>query len=193
MSPRWIVMARRGAWISVPAAEPRDDPGGPGEAARRMRVALQLCPALIRASERVEEADFVLIEGDACRLSAMAVTRLHKLQGDDGRFSGDRSELQQTIGCLDPTVLDLEPLGLEDPEELLDRPALLAPIDGLPGRRGIVNLMGRQQTASARALHRQAGQARRPRSRSARLSWANPACPGLSVFATSPVQSGAPV
>ena len=134
-----------GARVSVPATKPGDDPGGPGKAARRVGIALQYCPALILAAEGVEETDFVVIEGDAGRRGAVAVPRLDQLQGDDGGLGRDRGEFEQPVRAFDPAILDLQPLGLEDPEELLDRPASLVPINDFPGGSGAVDLVGGQQ------------------------------------------------
>ena len=75
---RW----RLRGWIAVRAAQAGDDAGGAGQAVRRVRVLLQRGFALVLAGGKaVEQRDLGRAEGDGGGLLALAVARLHELQG----------------------------------------------------------------------------------------------------------------
>src|SRR5215471_16831913 len=66
--------------VSVPAAQPSDEPSGPSQAARRMRVLLPRCPARVLRVQRTENAEFIGGKGNRSRLAAAPVARLQQLQ-----------------------------------------------------------------------------------------------------------------
>src|ERR1019366_10640733 len=66
-------------------------------------------------------------------LMAAAIAGLQELEGEDHRLGGDRDQLEEPVGGSDLAVFELEALGLEDAEELLDQPAPLVPFDDAPG------------------------------------------------------------
>ena len=124
---------RFGRWIAVPTAEAADDPGGPGKAVGWMRVPETLALGLEILVEGGERCDLTGIEGKADGLMAVSVARLQELDGDDRSLGGDRDQLEQPVGGGDLAVFQLQTLGLEDAEELLDQPAPLVPFDDAPG------------------------------------------------------------
>src|SRR3954454_9406281 len=58
---------RSRGWVSIPAAEPSDQPCCPSEAAPRMRVLLLRCPAGILRVQRIESAEFLGGKGNRGR------------------------------------------------------------------------------------------------------------------------------
>src|SRR5215213_766135 len=129
---RWL-----GGGIAVPAAEAADDPGGPSETIRWMRILEPFASGFDILIEGSERRDLVRFEREVDRLLAAAISRLQELDGNDGGFGSDGGQLEEPIGGSDLTVLEPEALGLEDAEELLDQPALLVPIYDTPSLFGI--------------------------------------------------------
>ena len=126
--------ARRfGRWVAVPAAEPADDPGGPGKAVRWMRISEPFALGFEIAIEGGERRDFVSIEGNPDGLTVTAITGLHELKSDDRRFGRDHNQLKKALGGSDLAVFEPEALRLENAEELLDQPAPFVPFDDAPG------------------------------------------------------------
>src|SRR4051794_35157485 len=123
---------RFGRWIAVPAAEAADDPGGPGQAVRRMRVPEPFTLGFEILVEGSERCDLVGIECELDGLMVTAIAGLQKLDGDDCRLGRDRDQLEEPVGGGDLAVFEFEALGLEDAEELLDQPAPLVPFDDPP-------------------------------------------------------------
>src|ERR1022692_4789602 len=80
-----------------------------------------------------ERCDAIGVEGEPDGLMATAIACLQELDGDDRRLGGDRDQLEEPVGGGDLAVFELEALGLEDAEELLDQPAPLVPFDDAPG------------------------------------------------------------
>ena len=70
------------------------------------------------------------------------VDELHDAGGGEG---GKEGEFTEAICGLDLTGLNIEALALEDPEQLLNSPALAIPFDDLPGVRSGVDDVCRQQ------------------------------------------------
>ena len=97
-----------------------------------MRVSEPLAFSLEISVEGGERCDPVGIEGKLNRLMAAAISRLQQLDGDDRGLGGDRYQLEEPVGGGDLAVFKPEALGLEDPEELLDQPAVLVPFDDAP-------------------------------------------------------------
>ena len=107
-----------------------------------MRVLEPFALSLEVVVEGGERRDLVRIEGEVDRLLAAAIPRLQELDGNDGGFGSDRDELEEPIGGGDLAVFEPEALGLENPEELLDQPALLVPINDTPSLFCIRHRMG---------------------------------------------------
>src|SRR5205085_3660048 len=80
-----------------------------------------------------EGCKLICAEHQTRRLLAAAIARLQELDGDDRGFGRDGDELEEAIGGGDLAVFELEPLGLEHAEELLDQPAPFVPFDDAPG------------------------------------------------------------
>src|SRR5207253_10356935 len=72
---------RSRGWVSIPAAEARDQPCCPSEAAPRMRVLLPWRPAGVLRVQRIESAEFGGGQGNRSRLAAASVPRRKPLQG----------------------------------------------------------------------------------------------------------------
>ena len=92
--------------------------------------------------ESGERRDFVRIEGEVDRLLAAAIPRLQELDGNDGGFGSDGDELEEPLGGGELAVFELEALGLEDAEELLDE-AGLRPDADCPRVRTLAELVER--------------------------------------------------
>src|SRR5918994_2304970 len=133
---------RLGRGIAVPAAEAADDPGGPSETVRWMRILEPFASGFDILIEGSERRDLVRFEDEVDRLLAAAVPRLQELDGNDGGLGSDGGQLEEAIGGGDLTVFEPEAVGLEDAEELLDQPALLVPINDTPGLFCIRHRMG---------------------------------------------------
>src|SRR5688572_4268732 len=123
---------RLGRGITVPAAEPADDPGGPREAIGRMRISEPFALGFEIAVEGGKGSDFLGIEGNLNGLVITAIACLHELEGNDRRLGCDRDQLEEPLGSPDLAVFELEALRLEDAEELLDQPPPLVPFDDAP-------------------------------------------------------------
>src|SRR5260370_40092711 len=90
---------RLGRRIAVPSAKAADDPGSPGQAVAPVRVLQPGARVFDLAVESVEHGDLRLAEGNLGRLAALAVARLHQLQGR-GRGPGrDGGELDPALGA----------------------------------------------------------------------------------------------
>src|SRR5262245_49066294 len=139
-------------WISVPAAELRDDPGGPAKACFGVGVFLERCLAFEPVIETIEHSYFIRCERDGGGLGGRYIAGLEQLQGDDGSLGGDGGELDQTIGGLHLTVFESQALLLQQPPELLDGPTHFVPVDDLPGSIGIGDLMRGEKTPVYRSL-----------------------------------------
>jgi transposase len=74
-----------------------------------------------------------------------AVATLRQLDVDAGRFGRRGGELHQPLRRGDLAVLQLQPLRLDHPEQLLDNPAKLVPADNLPGSCRVCDCVGGQQ------------------------------------------------
>src|SRR6185437_11850156 len=74
-----------GRWVTVPAAEPADDPGSPCKAVGGMRVSEPFALGFEIAVEGGESNDLFGVEGDPGELAIMAIACLHELEGDDCR------------------------------------------------------------------------------------------------------------
>src|SRR5215475_5241839 len=122
---------RLGRRVAVPATQAADDPGGPGEAVRLIRVLQSFCPGLELSIEDGQGGNLVGGEDQMDRLLA-AVPCLQELDGDDGGLGGDGNQFEEPVGGTDFTVFELEALRLKDAEELLNDPALLVPFDNAP-------------------------------------------------------------
>src|SRR5439155_22963615 len=103
---------RSRGWVSVPAAEPSNQPGCPGEAALRMRVLLPRCPAAVLGVQRIEGAEFIGRKGNRSRLTAAPVPGLKQLQGEHRGMSGNGDEFKQSLGGLDLAVFEAQSLFL---------------------------------------------------------------------------------
>src|ERR1700747_36167 len=66
---------RSRGWVSIPAAEPSDQPRCPSQAAPRMRVLLPRCPAAVLRVQRIQSAEFVGGKGQRSRLVAAPIAR----------------------------------------------------------------------------------------------------------------------
>src|SRR5436189_5791970 len=86
---------RLGGGISIPAAEPCDEPGRPGERGVGMWVLLERGPSLVFDGEAIEQGEFVLAKGGLCRLVASTVARLQELEGKHGGLGRDGGELEE--------------------------------------------------------------------------------------------------
>jgi len=139
---------RSRGWISVPTAEPSDQPRCPSQAAPRVRVLLPRCPARVLRVQRIESAKFVGGKGNRSRLAAAPVARLQQLQGDRRGMSGNGDELKQALCSLDLAVFQAQSLFLEQPKQLFDDPSRPVPIDDLPGGVSIGDRMSGEQPPS---------------------------------------------
>src|SRR6201988_3928732 len=83
---------RSRGWVSIPAAEPSDQPRCPSQAAPRVRVLLPWCPAAVLRVQCIQSAEFVGGKGDRIRLVAAPTARLQQLQGDRRGMSGNGDE-----------------------------------------------------------------------------------------------------
>src|SRR6266705_4581990 len=108
-----------GGWITVPAAELRDDPGGPAKACFGVGVVLERYLAFEPGIETIEHSYFIRCERDGGGLGGRCIAGLEQLQGDDGSLGRDGGELDQTIGGLHLTVFKSQALLLQQPPELL--------------------------------------------------------------------------
>src|ERR1700736_5416955 len=97
-----------------------------------MRVLEALGLGLEILVEGGERCGLVGIEGKPDGQMASAIARLQQLDGDDRRLGRNRDQLEEAVGGSDLAVFELEALGLEDAEELLDQPATLVPFDDAP-------------------------------------------------------------
>src|ERR1700759_5299520 len=79
---------RPGGAIAVPAAQTRDDPGGPGEAVPDMRIFLLLGSALDLRVDGFQGRHLLLWEGQAGRFGAAPVTVFHPRAEAAGGFGG---------------------------------------------------------------------------------------------------------
>jgi hypothetical protein len=136
---------RSRGWVSVPAAEPSNQPRCPSEAALPMRVLLPRCPAAVLAVQRIESAELIGSKGNRSRLTAAPVPCLKQLQGEQRGMSGNGDELKQSLGGLDLAVLEAQSVFFEQPKQLFDNPSRPVPIDDLPGGIGIGDRMGGEQ------------------------------------------------
>src|SRR5438132_12255364 len=136
---------RSRGWVSIPAAEARDQPCCPSEAVPRMRVLLPRRPAGVLRVQRIESAEFVGGQGNRSRLAAASVSRLKQLQGDHRSMSGNGDELKQSLGGLDLAVLEAQSLFLEQPKQLFDDPSRPVPVDDLPSGINIGDRMSGEQ------------------------------------------------
>src|ERR1700749_774070 len=108
---------RPGGAIAVPAAQTRDDPGGPGEAVPEMRIVLLPGSARDLRVDSLQGRHPVLGEGQAGRFGAAPVTGLHQLEGEGGGLGGNRRELQPPLGAGNLTGFEVQPLWLPHAEE----------------------------------------------------------------------------
>src|ERR1019366_8676531 len=97
-----------------------------------MRVSEPFTLGLEFLVESSERCDLANVKDEPDGLMSAAIAGLQELEGDDRRLGGDRDQLEEPVGGSDLAVFELEALGLEDTEELLDQPALLVPFDDAP-------------------------------------------------------------
>src|SRR6185437_10689221 len=81
------------AVVAGPSAETGDDPGGEGERALGVRIALALCLAGEFVRDGFEDGLVVRVEGIAQALVGIAVARLDKLLHGDGGDGGGSDEI----------------------------------------------------------------------------------------------------
>src|SRR6266446_3138488 len=129
--------------VPLPAAEASDDPTRPGQGIGGMRVLLLGGSPFETRLVEAEGFDLVGREdllGRGRRGAAAGADELH----DAGRRQGgEKGEFAEGLSALDLAGLDVEPLALEGPEQLLDVPAPAVPVDDLQsGFRGVDGMGG---------------------------------------------------
>src|SRR5215475_10482094 len=130
-----------GGWITIPAAELCDDPGGPAKACFGVGIFLERGLAFESGIEAIEHGYFISCERDGGGLGGRCIAGLEQLQDDDGSLRRNGGELDQTIGILHLAVFKSQALLLQQSPELLDGPTHFVPVDDLPGGIGIGDLM----------------------------------------------------
>src|SRR5215218_6675802 len=115
------------AVVAGPSAEAGADPCRIGERAPGVGVALSFGPAFEALAQGFEEGQVVRAEGvgdgPEAALSGAAVAGVDELLDGDGGDKGRHGELAPGAVLADAHRLDVEALGLEGTEQLLDRPA----------------------------------------------------------------------
>src|SRR5712692_12016033 len=117
------------AVVAGPAAEAGDDPGGEGERALGVGIALPFCLARELGRDGFEDGLVVRIEGIGQALVGVAVAGLDKLLDGDGRDGGGGDEVDHRLRLADIGGFDIEARRLERAEELFDDPAPAIDVD----------------------------------------------------------------
>ena len=117
----WLVVA-------VPTAETGDDPARPGKTFDRLRVFLSLGVAFERRDQSLDGVHLRLGEDRGPWQLMFSVALLGQLDIDTGRLHRRRRKLHQTFRAGELAVFQLQPLGFQHPEQLLDDPAKPVPV-----------------------------------------------------------------
>src|SRR5258708_7162471 len=118
--------------VAGPAAESGDHPGGEGQAAFGVRIALSFGLAFETRRDGLEDGPVLRIEGIDQTLVGGAVAGLHELLDGDGGDRCGSDQVDHRLRLADVGGLDVEAGSLERAEELLDGPALTIQIDDAP-------------------------------------------------------------
>src|SRR5215207_6672639 len=130
------------AVVAGPSAEAGADPCCIGERAPGVGVALSFGPAFEALAQGFEEGQVVRAEGvgdgPEAALSGAAVAGVDELPDGDGGDKRRHGELAPGGVLADAHRLDVEALGLEGAEQLLDRPAAAVQVGDREGLGGTV-------------------------------------------------------
>src|SRR5215207_10123564 len=130
------------AVVAGPSAEAGADPCRIGERAPGVGVALSFGPAFEALAQGFEEGQVVRAEGvgdgPEAALTGAAVAGVDELLDGDGGDERRHGELAPGAVLADAHRLDVEALGLEGAEQLLDRPAAAVQVGDREGLGGTV-------------------------------------------------------
>src|SRR6266700_3455903 len=143
------------AAVTGPATEPRNGPGGPFEAVRRMGILLFWGSPLQLLLQGTQNLDLSFVEHAAGgRPLAIGCAREHELHRDGCGDESDHGELFENLAILDDTLLNSQSLSFESSEQLLDVPAQAIPADHGEGLRDSLDPVRGQQPPQDRFLAR---------------------------------------
>jgi hypothetical protein len=130
--------------VSLPAAEPRDDPGTPSQGIGWIGVLLFLGATFELRLQCRHDLKLFGTEHIARSYLIVTVAGLHELADTGSGVGGHDGKLGEGVSVFALTGLQIEVLSFENAEKLLDMPALTIPVDNLGGHGGIIDRMRRQ-------------------------------------------------
>ena len=105
-------LGARRAVVAVPAAEPRADPGKPGERALRPGVPLARGPSFEACPDRGDGLDRLLLD-DVGRGALRAIARIDELDDLDAHRKPERRQIEEAARRRHLARLEVEAVGLQ--------------------------------------------------------------------------------